>query len=636
MSNPAASNPAAVQRRPGVNGRRQKRLAAQVEEIRKQAARLDALGEAQLAAQADALRERLSRADVSVIDSLPEVFALSLEALRRTRGIQLYDVQIMAAIALAQGTVAEMQTGEGKTFAAVPAAVLHGLSGRGVHVVTTNAYLADRDFQLLRPAYEALGLTTSLLPEQCPANQKRDAYQSDITYGVGYEFGFDYLRDQVALRSSQRRELGESLLHCLRGQHGRAPSVVQRGRAFAIVDEVDNVLIDEAGSPLILSSTSATGAADAEVHRRVKELISLLEPDRHFRCTAASGQVELTREGKERIYAPDIGIPVELLRRSWMEYVEQSLRAKLLFRRDVHYIVKDQAVHIVDASTGRIFADRTWMDGLHQAIEAKENLPVTSEKSVLAHITRQRFFRLYDRLSGMTGTAAGCQREFKTVYGLKVAPIPLRVPSRRVVWPLRSFASRDAKWAAIASDVATIHQTGRPILVGTRSIADSERLADTLRSRGLPFQLLNGRQDAEEAAVITAAGDRGAITISTNLAGRGTDIRLAEGVPSLGGLHVLVTEPYESSRVDWQLIGRCGRQGDPGSAQVYVSSDDALIQGYGSWLIGPMTRSADRSGEVQIDITQRVRRVQQAAERTQFAARSALLRRDLRRDTLMS
>ena len=445
------------------------------------------------------------------------------------------------------------------------------------------------------PAYKLLGISVGLLPEQSgsPAD-KRDAYRCDITYGTGYEFGFDYLRDQLTLQQASRRTLGTATLESLLGQSSTSASQVQRELYYSIVDEADNVLLDDAASPLILSGAAQGEAEDAEVHRAAREMVGELQAGEHYRASPAAGRFELTDAGVEWIHRGEDRIPIEQLQRTWSEYVEQALRAVAL-RRDVHYVVTDDGeVQIVDTSTGRIFTDRTWREGLHQAVEAKEGVQITPEKHALAQITRQRFSRMYDRLAGMTGTAAGCEREFRQVYDLGVVPIPLRTPSRRELWPTRFFVEQSQKWNAIADSVQEIHRQQRPVLVGTTSIADSEHLAQLLRGRGVEFQLLNGRQDADEAAVVSEAGHRGAVTIATSLAGRGTDIKLGSGVMELGGLHVIVSECSDSARVDRQLVGRCARQGDPGSAQMFVSAEDPLIQQHGSWLVPSIERHADR------------------------------------------
>ena len=585
-------------------------------------------------------RDRAQRqvCDMGVDDQRVRIdaFALMVEALYRARGIELYDVQLMASLVLAGGGIAEMQTGEGKTFSCAPAAFLHALTGRGVHVATPNSYLAKRDHELLRPAFRLLEIEAGLLPEEAAAEVKRQAYRCDITYGTGHEFGFDYLRDQLVLRAAARTGLGEGLRRKLSSGGSIDTGLAQRGLYFSIVDEADNVLLDDAASPLILSSMAAAEAADAEVHRAALQLAATLRQNEHFRVTTGGGSVRLTDEGIAWIHRAQQDLPVDQLQRTWTEYVQQALYAQLL-KRDVHYIIDDDSnVQIVDLSTGRIFTDRTWRDGLHQAVEAKEGLTITGEQHALAQITRQRFSRLYERLAGMTGTAAGCQREFRQVYRLDIRTIPPRTESRRELWPARFFADQASKWQAIATSVAELHATGRPVLVGTRSIADSVLLAKLFRELGLEYQLLNGRQTAEEAEIVAGAGQRGAVMIATSLAGRGTDIKLGTGVAELGGLHVVVGECDESSRIDRQLIGRSGRQGDPGSAQVFVSADDALIAQHGAWLAQSIQRNAGPDGEVLLDLMPQIRRIQRAAERLAYGSRAAMLRRDLSRDSLYS
>ncbi len=527
-----------------------------------------------------------------------------------------------------------MQTGEGKTLACAPAAYLHGLTGRGVHIATPNAYLAHRDCELLSPAFRRLGVSVGLLPEREANDRKRAAYLCDVTYGTAYEFGFDYLRDQLSLRQTAGRPLGQTLWRRVRGDVATLPEVIQRPLYCVIVDEIDNVLLDDAGSPLVLSGTVDAEASDSLAHQLAHCIAARLVPDQHFQYDSSMGSVRLTDAGIDRIHANEVVVPVPILLRTWTEYVEKALLARLVFRRDVHYVVIDGAVQIVDASTGRIYSDRTWQDGLHQAIEAKEGLRITAEKHPLAQITRQRYFRLYQRLSGMTGTAAGCEREFRQVYGLRARSIPLRAPCQRQILPPRFFANSRAKWQAVTESVVELHALGRPVLIGTRSIDDSECLAAMFSQHALEFELLNGRQDATEAAVVAGAGRAGAITIATNLAGRGTDIRLAPEVAVRGGLHVIIAECHDSPRVDRQLIGRCGRQGDPGSAQTFVSAEDSLIQRFGPWLAQSMQRHAGSSGELALDLTRQVRRLQTLAQRRDYASRCALLRRDQSRDEL--
>ncbi len=561
--------------------------------------------------------------------------SLACEAIRRSCNVKLYDVQLLAAIAMTGRRIAQMQTGEGKTFVALASALHLALAGRGVHVVTPNIYLAERDSQRASKVASVLGLSAALLPERVDAALKRPAYDADITYGTGHEFGFDYLRDQLSLRQQAQQKLGERLLQQLRTDASAARISMQRGLAFAVVDEADSVLIDDAGSPLVLSFTSGEEATDAAAHRTALSLVDQLTCDVDYNIEESSGRVTLTDAGIQRIHAPDIEIPVLQLARPWTEYVQQALRARYLFRRGIHYVVVEDEIRIVDESTGRIFEDRSWQDGLHQAIEAREGLRITAEKAAVAQITRQRFFRLYEHLSGMTGTATGCDRELKDVYQLEVEEIPLRVPSQRQMLPTRFFATQQAKWTAIAEAAKVAHSRGRSVLIGTRSISESEFIARQLKLSQLPCEVLNGLQDATEADIVARAGQPGAITIATNLAGRGTDILLHSDVKAAGGLHVIVAECQTSSRMDRQLIGRCARQGDPGSAQVFVSADDTLIRHFGPWLAAAMQRESNGSGEVEIDFTSQLRRIQASAERQSYASRIHMLQKDISRDSLL-
>jgi preprotein translocase subunit SecA len=610
--------------------------------IRAEEDRLKDLSPERLRERSDQVRTLVSQETPDASAARIEAFAIMCDALRRASGICLYDVQLLAASALAQGAIAEMQTGEGKTLACAPAAYLHALTGRGVHIATTNQYLAKRDYETLLPAYKLLGISVGLLPEQSgsPTEQsgspaaKYDAYRCDVTYGTGYEFGFDYLRDQLTLQQASRRTLGAKTLESLLGGSSKSSLLVQRELYYSIVDEADNVLLDDAASPLILSGSAEGEAKDAQVHRAAREIIDELTAREHYRVSPGSGRFALTDAGIDWIHNVGDRIPIDLLERTWTEYVEQALNAVAL-RRDVHYVVTGEGeVQIVDTGTGRIFTDRTWREGLHQAVEAKEGVTITPEKIALAQITRQRFSRMYERLAGMTGTATGCEREFRQVYGLRIVPIPLRTLSRRELWPTRFFVDQDQKWNAIADSIQEIYQQQRPVLVGTTSIADSEHLAQLLLARGLEFQLLNGRQDADEAAIVAAAGQRRTVTIATSLAGRGTDIKLGDSVMELGGLHVIVSDCSDSARIDRQLVGRCARQGDPGSAQMFVSAEDSLIQQHGSWLVQSIERNVDPNGETKVDFSGQLRRIQRSGERMGYSARCIMLRRDLSRETL--
>ena len=588
--------------------------------------------------RADELRARRfqRRPDWFSDDVLTEACALACVAARRTLGHSLYDVQLLSGLAMTRGSVAEMATGEGKTFAAVIPAFIHSLAGRGVHVCTSNEYLSQRDCEQLQPLFEFLDTSCGhIAAQQAPAD-KTAAYRCDITYGAGAEFGFDYLRDQTALRQTPQTRLGEDFLGILRGCGQSLQTTLQRELAVAIVDEIDNVLIDDAGSPLLLSGQPDGLATDAEAHLAALQLANDLVEGHELHVDSGLGSIHLTDAGKIRVWEATDSAPLKCLLRPWTIYVEQAIRAQMLFRRDVQYVVRDGEVVIVDQSTGRLFEDRTWRDGLHQAIEARENIPITGEKQGLARITKQRYFRLYPILCGMTGTAAGSEREFAEFYRLSVTGIPLRKPSQRQLQPERVFASADAKWAAIARQIKQLHDAGQPVLAGTRSIAKSELLAERLADLSIPFELLNGKQNADEAEVIARAGEVGAVIISTNIAGRGTDIRLSADSLQRGGLCVLATEHHESSRIDRQLVGRAARQGEPGVGAFFLAADDDLLTRHGEWLSRAIRKSKAIKGEVAVDMSSSVHKVQLQAERSQFLQRRALFLDDGRRDVVMS
>lgn len=608
-----------------------------VREIRQAGPGLESLSDPQLQSRTGQLRESVATGESPTSDDLlVPAFALVNEALRRALGVSYYDVQFLGGLALTRGAVAEMQTGEGKTFVAALPAFVHALAGRGVYVLTSNGYLADRDFHMLAPAYECLGISAGLLEPNGPVAQKRTAYACDVTYGPGYEFGFDYLRDQVELRRGEEATLGGTLLGRLRGGGVFTEGSIQRGLVCAIIDEVDHVLIDDAGSPLIISEATADAAEDAEAHRAAHSMIARLEQGRDYHFDAAGGVICLTEQGSNAIHSDATPIPWKVLLRPWSQYVEQALRVELLFHRDVNYVVQEGEVRVVDESTGRVFAERSWRDGLHQAIEAREGLKITAEKRSTARITRQRLFRLYDRLCGMTGTAMESEGEFQEFFNLGVAPIPTWKPCQRKLGATRSFANTDAKWDAVVGHVQEIHRTGRPVLVGTRTIAASEVLSERLDDHGVPHQVLNGKQDADEASIVARAGEAGAVTIATNMAGRGTDIKLGPGVADRGGLHVIGTERHTSRRIDRQLIGRCARQGDPGTAQFFVSADDELIRIHRPWLVRAMKREAGPDGEARTDYKHALDKTQTLAEKAARVRRRNLFHSDRQRDDVMA
>ena len=507
-------------------------------------------------------------------EGVGRALALTREVAAATLGMRPHDVQIMAAAALLQGRVAEMQTGEGKTLAAALAAAVAGLAGRRVHVITVNDYLAQRDGEALVPFFARLGLRAGFVVHETTPDARRAAYAAPVTYVSNKEVAFDYLRDAI------RRRAAPTATHQLLARLGgtEAPEeLVMRGLDFAITDEADSVLVDEARTPLIISGE---GPADAEYARAQEALAlvaGLLQGDDYL-LDRQERRVDLTKEGQRRIAAqtealgPDWG---SALARS--ELVRRALSAQFLFERDVHYLVRDGKVQIIDEYTGRIMADRFWNDGLQQMVEAKEGCAPSRTRTSVARITYQRFFARYRHLCGMSGTLAEIAPELRAVYGLEIARIPTHRPSRRVIEPAVIVPDAAAKWQLIAARALDLAQAGRPVLIGTRSVAASDRASQLLHAAGMQHALLNAAQDAQEAAVVAQAGNPGRVTVATNMAGRGTDIRLGAGVAERGGLAVIVSERHDAARIDRQLAGRCARQGEPGSLHVILSLEDALL-----------------------------------------------------------
>jgi preprotein translocase subunit SecA len=494
-----------------------------------------------------------------------ELFALVRDAARRALGQRPYDVQVVAALALDGGAVVEMQTGEGKTLTATMPVAMHALDGRGAHVLTFNDYLAQRDAEWMGPVYRLLGLTAGAVRQGMDPAARRRAYCADITYVTATEAGFDHLRDQLVERASD---------------------TVHRPRAFALVDEADSILIDEARVPLVIAGHVAADEAGAP---GLAPLVASLVPGIHYATDEYGRDVELTDAGLERVErALGVGSLHAERHAALLAEVNCALHAQVLLRREVDYIVRDGRIAIVDEFTGRVMRDRHWPDGLQAALEAKEGLQRQSGGQVLASMTLQRFLRGYPRLCGMTGTARDAADELRAFYGLDVVVIPTHRPMRRIDRPDVVFTHREAKEQAVVDEVGRAHATGRPVLVGTLTVEESERLATRLRMRGITCQVLNAKEDDHEARIVGAAGALGAVTIATNLAGRGTDIRLGDGTPesaahvaALGGLYVIGTNRHESRRVDLQLRGRAGRQGDPGESRVFLSLDDELLVRYG-------------------------------------------------------
>ncbi len=581
------------------------------------------LDEAAFRDRVGGLARRLRGADLAGPLAVP-AFALVREAARRALGLRHYDVQLMGGLALLQGAVAEMETGEGKSLTATLAAATAALAGVPTHIVTVNDYLAGRDAEAFAPLYAALGLSVGRIVHGMTPEERRAAYGADVVYCCNKELAFDYLRDRVRLGDGS----GNLRLKVDRlAGRGAASALLLRGLHFAIVDEADSVLVDEARTPLILSR-EASAADERQISEQALALAADLERDRDYRVEAAARRIELTPAGRQRLEAM-----AEALGGRWRiailreELLRNALAVATLFHRDEHYIVRDGKVEIIDDYTGRAMPDRSWNAGIHQLVEAKEGLEPTPRKETLAQMTYQRFFRRYRRLAGMTGTAREIAGELRAVYRLAVKPIPTNRPSRRTRRPDRILPTAEAKWDAILARVAALHAEGRPVLLATRSVAASEAASRLLERNGLPHTLLNAVHIASEAEIVAAAGEPGRITIATNMAGRGTDIQLGPGVAEKGGLHVIMSERHDAGRIDRQLAGRCGRQGDPGSFEAILSLEDPLLDlldddwtgRFGRTIAGSRSTAARK---LLFD------RAQRKAERTHAKARRVLLRAD--------
>jgi preprotein translocase subunit SecA len=555
-----------------------------------------------------------------------QAFALVREAADRTIGQRHFPVQLIGGRVLLEGQIAEMQTGEGKTLTATLAVSTAALAGIPVHVVTVNDYLAARDAERMGPIYKALGLSVASVIHGMPPDQRRAGYAADITYVSNKELAFDYLRDRLVL--GHRGSRIDLQVERLAGGDARAGRLVLRGLHFAIVDEADSVLVDEARTPLIISAEGkATG--DKHLYSTAMALAAKLEAGEHFQIEATDRNIVLTDAGTAtlaELAQPLGGVWRGRLRRE--ELTRQALVARLLLQKDQQYLIADGKVQLIDEFTGRVMADRSWEHGLQQMVEVKEDCAVSSPHRSLARISYQRYFRRYLRLAGMTGTASEVGPELWSVYKLAVVPIPThRTPQRRFDGD-RVFETADVKWDAVVARAVEVHATGRPLLVGTRSVAASEHLGALFEKAGLPTVVLNARQDAREAEIVAAAGEPGRVTVATNMAGRGTDIALGPGVQALGGLHVIATERHESRRIDRQLFGRAGRQGDPGSGETIVSLEDE-IGSYAPrwmWLTAWFVRP-DRSLPLWI-ARFAIGRAQRAAERTHARARADLFKFD--------
>jgi preprotein translocase subunit SecA len=589
------------------NDRELKRLSAIVDFVNEFEPQMREKSDQELKAITPMLKARLQNGE-TLDDILPEGFALVREAAVRTLGQRPFDVQVMGGMVLHEGKIAEMKTGEGKTLAATMPVYLNALEGKGVHVVTVNDYLARRDSEWMGVIYRFLGLSVGVIVHDMDDKARSDAYRADITYGTNNEFGFDYLRDNMKFSRDE---------------------MVQREFRYAIVDEVDSILIDEARTPLIISGPSEEST---ELYYRLNQLVPKLVKDRDYSIDEKARSVFLTEEGVahaekllkvENLYDPKY---IEVI-----HHINQALKAHALFKRDVDYIVKAGEVIIVDEFTGRLMPGRRYSEGLHQALEAKENVKIERENQTLATITFQNYFRMYDKLAGMTGTADTEAAEFRKIYNLDVIVTPTNKNMIRIDYPDVVYKTEKEKFQAAVEEITELNNIGRPVLVGTISIEKSETLSTLLKKRGIKHEVLNAKHHEREAAIVSQAGQLGAVTLSTNMAGRGTDIVLGPGIKDLGGLHILGTERHESRRIDNQLRGRSGRQGDIGSSRFYLSLEDDLLRIFGSDRIaGIMDRLGMEEGEP-IEHTMVSRAIEGAQKRVEgrnFDIRKHLLEYD--------
>lgn len=592
----------------GSNEREIKKMRRVVEEqINPLEASLKNLSDASLAHKTVEFKKRLANGE-TLDDILPEAFAVVREASRRVLGMRQYDVQLIGGMVLHSGNIAEMCTGEGKTLVAVAPVYLNALEGKGAHVITVNDYLAKRDSEWMGQVYKFLGLSVGLIVHDLDFNQRKIAYNSDVTYGTNNEFGFDYLRDNMVTRLDQ---------------------MVQRPLHYCLIDEVDSILIDEARTPLIISGP---GQKSTDMYYTVAKLVPKLEKDVDYTIDEKQKTVAPTEAGvakMEKLLHVDNLYDTKNLELNHI--FNQALRAETMMKRDRDYVVKDGEVIIVDEFTGRMMYGRRYSDGLHQAIEAKEGCKVERESQTLATITFQNYFRMYDKLAGMTGTAKTEEQEFIKIYGLEVFQIPTNKPIRRVDLPDAIYKTKRGKIRAVVREVKRRHATGQPILIGTTSIEQSEELSHYLKKEGIVHNVLNAKYHEKEAMIVAQAGQKGQVTIATNMAGRGTDIVLGDGVAELGGLAIIGTERHESRRIDNQLRGRAGRQGDPGSSQFFLSLDDDLLRIFGGDNIKKFMEKMGLDEDEEIKskmVSNAIRKAQQRVENRNFETRKYVLEYD--------
>ena len=580
-----------------------------VEEINSLEPEMQKLSDQELKAKTEEFKNRHQNGE-SLDQLLPEVFAVVREASQRATdaGFRHYDVQLVGGIVLHQGKIAEMKTGEGKTLAATLPVYLNALSGKGVHVVTVNDYLAERDSEWMGQIYRFLGMSVGVILSGMSPAERREAYNCDITYGTNNEFGFDYLRDNMAYKEED---------------------LVQREHHYAILDEVDSILIDEARTPLIISGPVQEKSSD---YRKFNRVIPALKREEDYEIDEKNKLVTLTEAGVEKA-EKKLNIDNLYSEENFKlnHQLNQALKAHTLMKKDRDYIVKDGAVKIVDEFTGRVMEGRRYSEGLHQAIEAKEGVEVQKGSQTFAKITLQNFFRMYDKLAGMTGTAETEEEEFIKIYDMPVVVVPTNEPLIRDNMSDLVFTNKEAKYKHVIEEIKRLYKKGRPVLVGTADIENSEMLSRELKRENVPHEVLNAKNHEREAEIIKDAGQKKSVTIATNMAGRGTDIVLGEGVVELGGLHVLGTERHESRRIDNQLRGRAGRQGDPGSSQFYVSLEDDLLRLFGSDKINGLLDKLGVDEDQPIEhkmISNSIERAQQKVESRNFDIRKAILEYD--------
>ncbi len=580
--------------------------------------------------RAESIRNQVDKSGLK-IPLLSQFTAIVSEAIFRTQQIRMYDVQLHAIGACLGQNIVEMQTGEGKTVVTGAIAAVKTLLNPHVHVGTTNTYLAARDLASMKDTYDFLGITFGLLPEESNEQQSRRAYRNQIVYGPGYQFGFDYLRDQMELRNKRSNGIGMTMANRIRGNDPLSNLIQGKNHYSALIDEADSVMIDEALTPLIISMPSKT-IEDPEPYLIAKRVVKDFEKDKDYELELPSKKVTVKDAANERAHDKIAKLKLKLSR-PWRIYIVNAIRANETVDRDIDYVVVDGKVQIVDQQTGRIFSDRTWQNGLHQAVEAKEGVDIQPGRDSTTQITRQRYLQLYQGLAGLTGTATTAITEFQSVYKCGVVQIPTNKKCLRQVDSPRFFVSQEAKLDAIAIEVLRRHATGQPVLIGTKTIRESLEIQEALIAKELTPVVLNGIQDEDEAAIVAKAGTAGSITIATNMAGRGTDIKPDQKAIEAGGLHVIGTSPNTSKRIDRQLVGRAARQGQPGSAQFFVAATDSLILENRQGLQKQIVRRSNKSGESS-DFARELSKLQDEIEARNYQMRQQMILRDRWMDTV--